>query len=316
MPATSDHTLIQFMRGGKYAVETAIPEQGEPLLDIDSGTLYYGNGKDLRGNPINTGSALRLEGPVDLDKQVTWGKYYIEGKLINQPELVEVYGKFFLIVEGSEATDAFSVYQTLHVLTGANQDKSFVRSSTDRCESWTSWKSDSGSSMYFDPNGSGTKDKNPAAPVNEYVLPSQNYIESISGGPQGTDGCPGFLTVYRKDDTSPFIYQELVVLGDDDTPGETYCRLSVNENRDWNEPGYNWRSTNTVPASTTEAGIVKLSNAVTSSSEKDAATPKAVKTAYDLASRAISTKYSMYMQDDPETVPPGLADGGLVFVVE
>ena len=55
MPSTQDYTLIQLMRGGKYAIETVVPKPGEPLLDIDSGTIYVGDENEtVHGIPINT----------------------------------------------------------------------------------------------------------------------------------------------------------------------------------------------------------------------------------------------------------------------
>ena len=47
--------------------------------------------------------------------------------------------------------------------------------------------------------------------------------------------------------------------------------------------GTYWLMVNPGPATTTYEGVVKLSSAIDSTSEALAATPKAVKTAYDLA---------------------------------
>ncbi len=294
MPATPDYTLIQLMRGGKYAVETAIPESGEPLLELDSGTLYYGNGKDIRGIPLNSVTAVKLETPVNLDDLTTWGRYYLEGKVQNLPVGLELYAKIFLVVEGSTATDAKSISQTIRVLEGDARDQTFVRSSLDSGNSWTSWKTVSGSTLFFDADGGGTVDKNPAAPLSEYVLSSLNYIQSISGGPAGTDGKSGFLLVYRKDLESPYIYQELILSNPDENGGKIYCRLSATNNQDWNSPGYTWREISYVAATTSRAGVVKLSSAVNSTSETLAATPKAVKTAYDKGVEALNKAVSAY----------------------
>ena len=140
MPATQDYTLIQLMRGEKYAVETTIPELGEPLVDLDSGTLYIGNGKDYRGVPVNAGAAFSLKTPCNLDDQITWGKYYVEGKAINLPEGMDLFNKFFLEVEGSKATDPTCIFQTIHIVAGDHQDRTFVRSSNDGGKTWSGWK--------------------------------------------------------------------------------------------------------------------------------------------------------------------------------
>ncbi len=312
MPATPDYTLIQLMRGGKYAVETAIPESGEPLLDLDSGTLYYGNGKDLLGIPLNSVTAVKVEGPVNLDDMITWGRYYIEGKIQNLPSVIELHSKIFLVVEGSSATDAKSIFQTIHILTGDRTDQTFVRSSLDSGNSWTAWKIIGGSMPFFDPNGSGTLDKNPAAPLSEYVLSSQNFIQNINGGPPGTDGKSGFLIVYRKDIDSPYIYQELIIANPDPGDGnnKVYCRLSTNNNEDWNSPGYSWRNISYLGATTSRAGVVQLTNSVSSTSETMAPTAKALKQTYDLA----VMKWIKYSSTDTTTVPSDLPDGGFLVI--
>ena len=314
MPATPDYTLIQFMRGEKYAVETAIPESGEPLLDLDSGTLYYGNGKDRRGIPVNTGACIKLESPVDLNDLVTWGKYFIEGKVQNLPEGVELYNKLFLSVEGSAATDAVYLCQTIHILDGDSKDQGFTRSSIDSGQSWSEWKTSAGSSLLFDPNGGGTIDKDPAAGLDKYVLSSQNFIQSITDGPEGTEGKSGFLLVYRKDLDSPYIYQQLVTASTDGEPGHVYCRLSVDGNTTWNAPGYGWREMDNVPATETQAGVVKLYNDIDSTATDLAATAYAVKLAYDKASTSDKRKYVIYVTVLPDPVPEDLAEGGLVVL--
>ena len=318
MPATPDYTLIQLMRGGKYAVETVIPECGEPLLDIESGTLYYGNGKDVGGIPINCASAIKLETPVNLDEQITWGRYYIEGKALNLPEGMELYNKFFLIVEGSQATEANSLFQTLHILSGDKQDQTVVRSSLDGGQSWTTWKNIGGSSVSFDTDGGGTVDKNPDAPLDEYVLSSYSYIESISGGPPGTEGKSGFLIVYRKNPESPYIYQELILSNPDENGGKVYCRLSATNNQNWNSPGYTWREISYTPATTERAGVVKLYNGVDSQSTGMAATANAVRIAYETALSAQgsvgSNFWVQYSNNDVTTPPQNLPNGGLIII--
>ncbi len=258
MPSTQDYTLIQFMRGGKYAVETTVPKDGEPVLDIDSGTLYVGDNKTARGIPLNTVTSLKLESPVNLNDQVTWGRYYLEGKVSDLPDGVELYGKFFLTVQGNTATDATSIWQKLDVLTGDFSDQSFVRSSINGGQSWTAWKGSNGGLLFFDQSGFGSVDKNPTGELADYTLPSQNYIDNIVGGPEDSDGHSGFLFVYRKDLISPFVFQQLMILDAPNSAGKVFCRFSSNENRDWNSPGYTWREITAITASKTERGTVKI----------------------------------------------------------
>ena len=340
MPATQDYTLIQFMRGTSPACETVVPKPGEPLIDLDSGTLYYGNGEDARGIPVNTATTSKIKSPLNLNDQVAWGRYYIEGKVSNLPEGIELQGKFFLTVYGSSAFESESIWQRINILTGDFQDQTFVRSSTDGGHFWTAWKGNDGGIEYFDRSGTGTIEKNPMASLDKYVLPSQSYINYISDGPTGVDGCSGFLLVYRKDISSPYIFQQLVVLGQSGSTGKIFCRLSATGNRDWESPGYSWREishtlatrtadgtvkignninvTNGVisvsNASTTVRGVTKLSNDVDSDDETAAATPKAVKQAYDKASSADAKKYVIYSETIPSRPPADLPDGGLVIV--
>lgn len=340
MPATQDYTLIQFMRGSGPAAETVVPQPGEPLIDIDSGTLYYGNGQDARGIPINTATAEKVKSPLNLNDRVIWGRYYIEGKVANLPEGIELQGKFFLTVYGSAASESASIWQRLNILTGDFQDQTFVRSSTDSGHSWTPWKGNDGGIEYLDRHGIGTIEKDPMASLEKYVLPSQSFINYISGGPTGVDGCSGFLFVYRKDVSSPYIFQQLIVLGQSGNAGKVFCRLSATGNRDWSAPGYTWRElshnhaskneygtvkvgdnikvTNgviSVPrATSTVLGVTKLSSNVDSDDETVAATAKAVHQAYEKASSADSKKYVIFSRTLPSTPPADLPDGGLVIV--
>ena len=315
MPSTQDYTLIQFMRGGKYAVETVVPKAGEPLVDSDSNTLYIGDNREFRGIPINTVTAVKVESPANLDDQKTWGRYYIDGKVIGLPEGVELYGKFFLTVQGSTATDARSLWQKLDILTGDFQDQSFIRSSTDGGFSWTSWKrSNNGSNVYFDPYGNGNIERNPISDLASYVLSSQNYIDNIIGGPEDSDDHAGLLFVFRKDLVSPYIYQELIILDSPENSGRVYARFSVDGNKTWDEPGYPWRRITVEEGTLTKKGIVKLSSSVNSPSESTAATSKAVKTAYDLANYVDSKKFVVYTDSLPDQVPDGLVEGGIIIV--
>ena len=306
MPSTQDYTLIQFMRGSKYAIETVIPKAGEPVVDIESNTLYIGDNSEVRGIPVNTVTSVKVESPVNLDNQKTWGRYYIDGKVIGLPQGVELYGKFFLTVQGSTATDAQSLLQKLEILTGDFQDRSFVRSSIDGGLSWTSWKRiNIEGNIYFDPYGNGNIEKDPVGDLASYVIPSQNYIDSIIGGPEDSNGHSGLLFVYRKDLVSPYIYQELIILDSPENTGRVYARFSVDGNKTWNEPGYSWRQC-----------VVQLSNSVDSSSELTAATSYAVKQAYDLANSASSKKYIIHTNSLPDQVPDDLVEGGIIIVDE
>ena len=61
----------------------------------------------------------------------------IEGDL---PEGMDLFNKFFLEVEGSKATDPTCIFQTIHIVAGDHQDRTFVRSSNDGGKTWSGWK--------------------------------------------------------------------------------------------------------------------------------------------------------------------------------
>jgi len=115
------------MRGSLGSSEAWTPDEGEPLLDIETGTLRYGDNKTLGGTPINTVTSVQVSSPVDLNEQRIWGRYYIDGEISNLPVGVETPGKYILVVEAADLGSA-EVWQTLKVMTGKFESKSFVRS--------------------------------------------------------------------------------------------------------------------------------------------------------------------------------------------
>ena len=238
MPASKDYTLIKLMRGNLGASEAWTPEEGEPLLDFDTGTLRYGDGKTLGGTPINTVTAIEIETPADLNQQKMWGRYFLNGPVSNVPTGVEETGRYFLTVQSSDL-GAPEVWQTLQVLDGKFASKTYIRVTLNSGIKWSDWKDTTTTSFSSDGSGSGA---NPGETnVNKYIYSSQAFVEGITSGPTNTNGGSGFLITYRKDANSKYIFQQLIMATPNTQAGRVYYRFSVNSNDNWNAPGYNWR---------------------------------------------------------------------------
>ena len=243
MPATNDYTLIKLMRGGLGASEAWTPDEGEPLLDIETGTLRFGDNKTIGGTPINTVTSVQVPAPVNLNEQKIWGRYYIDGEVSNLPTGVESPGKFILVVEAADLGSA-EVWQTLKIFSGKFESKTFVRSTTTAGIIWTDWSDISASG--FSMSGSGTNNSitggnGPETNLNKYIYSSNSFVENISSGPDNTTGGSGFLFTYRKDSDSPYIFQKLIMCTPDSEAGKVYIRFSVHGNADWMSPGYQWK---------------------------------------------------------------------------
>lgn len=236
MPASSNNTLIRLMRGPAQASEYWVPDEGEPLLDLDTGTLNYGDAKTLGGLPVNTCTSRDMPTPADLDKAIVWGRYFLNGEISPAPDGVSKTGRFFLIVQSQDLGTA-EIWQELQVLDGLFATKAFTRVTLDKGITWSSWKDISGKS--FTNEGSGAKEGD--GNLNNYIYSSEAYVDNIVNGPEGTNGCDGFLFTMRKNSQSPYIYQKLILVGCPDYAGRTFCRYSVNANQSWGAPGFNWK---------------------------------------------------------------------------
>lgn len=236
MPANKNYTLIKLMRGNAEASEAWIPETGEPLWDKETGTLRLGDSKTLGGIPINTNTSIDLICPQDLNKCKIWGRYFLNGEVSNLPDGCETPGKFFLTVQTSDIGTP-EIWQTLQILEGKYSGKTFNRVSLDSGLQWSTWKDTSGTG--FDSSGSGTTEGD--GNINNYIFNSQVFVENISNGPSGSDGCNGFLFTYRAKADSPHIFQQLILVGCEKFAGKVFYRYSANSNLNWNSPGYNWQ---------------------------------------------------------------------------
>lgn len=236
MPATSNNTLIRLMRGNSYTSEAWKPETGEPLLDMESGTLNYGDGETLGGNPINTCTTRRLNAPVDLDTCITWGRYVIDGDISGLPVGIETIGRFFLTVQSSELGSA-EIWQTLQILDGKFQQKTYNRVTLDKGITWSSWKDVSGNDFSGLGSGASEGDGN----LDHYVYSSESYVENIVNGPSGTSGCDAFLFTYRQNPESPYVLQKMILVGCPKFAGKEFIRYSTTGNQNWESPGFNWK---------------------------------------------------------------------------
>lgn len=235
MPASKDYTLIKLMRGSTDSIDNWIPEVGEPVIDLETSTLRYGDGISLRGIPLNSVTCHSLKDPV-LNDQKTWGRFFISGGTITGlPEGCLTTDSYFLIVETPEV-GSLEVFQTLKVLTGTFQNRTFIRVSTTGGLEWTPWIESSGRGFSYDGSGASTEDKN----LSSFIYTSQVYVSNYSGGPDGTDGCDGLLFTYRSSPESEEIYQILYVLKCEKYAGRVYQRYSATANTSFDAPGYNW----------------------------------------------------------------------------
>ena len=238
MPANSNYTLIRLMRGNTETSEGWIPEVGEPLLDMESGTLRYGDQKTLGGIPINTVTSIDLKTPVDLNTCTTWGRFFIDGDISSGPNVVGTYGRFILVVESHDIGGS-EIWQTLKVFDGVYSGTVFHRITANKGISWSKWRNSSSSELNFS-RGSvigASSDNN----LNHYDIESQMFVEDIINGPSGSDGCNGFLITYRQDNKSPHVFQKLILVGCPNFAGREFYRYSATGNVDWNTPGFNWR---------------------------------------------------------------------------
>lgn len=237
MPANKNYTLIQLMRGGKNSSESWIPETGEPLWDKETQTLRIGDSKTIGGKHLNSMTSIDLASPANLNNCKIWGRYFVNGQISPVPDGCPNTGKFFVTVQSSEI-GGLEIWQTLQILEGKFANKTFTRVSLNGGVSWSSWK-DTASGSGFDNSGTGTTEGD--SNVNNYIYTSQVFLPSITNGPTGSEGCQGFLFTYRGNTTSPYIFQQLYLVGCQTMGGKVFYRYSANSNKNWNSPGFNWK---------------------------------------------------------------------------
>lgn len=230
MPASKDYTLIKLMRGSTASSDMWIPEAGEPLLDLETGTLRFGDASSLGGIPINTVTTTPLKSPTNLNEEKTWGRYYINGAISNAPPEVGSSGKFILLVQSSALKSA-EIIQTLYSLDTSKPARTYSRITINAGVSWTPWKDDANG---FDtPPGGGGGDPS------SYTDPGNYYLEPVINGPSGTASCGAFLFTYRKNKSSPYIYQFLLLTKCTTHDGKIFVRHSRDGGSTWTSSIYN-----------------------------------------------------------------------------
>lgn len=224
MPASNNYTLIKLMRGDIAESDAWRPEIGEPLLDTESGTLRFGEktGK-MGGVPVNSMTTRELPAPVNLDRVIVWGRYYINGEIFSLPSTIESPSKLILEVQSSDLVQD-EIIQTIQILDTEKPAETYKRISLDGGSTWTSWDGTSGINIIFDPSIS-----NP----NKYLNPGYYYIEDIVNGPMNVSGCDAFLFVYRQNVSSPYIYQFAYLTKCTDNDGKLFVRYSRDGGKTW-----------------------------------------------------------------------------------
>lgn len=229
MPANEKKTDIRLMRGSTNSSENWVPNPGEPLIDMESMTLNFGDGITVGGIPINTVTCHILDGEKDLDTLVTYGRFFIN-EFLHGPTGVSTTARIFLTVQAAD-TKTEEIWQSVQIIDGEFSGYTFIRVSLDGGFTWNIWKNISSGFNFIigiDNN------------LNNYINTTSAVVTNMVNAPIAAIGDDGMLLVYTPEYDSTNVYQTLYVYTGP-CEGKIYFRYSKTKNLNFDTPGYDWR---------------------------------------------------------------------------